>query len=102
MIVDVVADDHIRLFSLFFPMHHAQQDFLEGTAVQPVVGIHHFKIFAGSVGESGVDSGAMPSVCLVDYLNGFRKTQGILIGNLRRCIGGTIVYDNNFHIISKG
>ena len=98
--VDKITDQHIkrRLSTGQFPQN--VKNFPIGFSVHPVVTVHHLKIQAGSVADSCIYRFSVPAVFLMNRFYNSGILTGIPVCNLCSPVHGTIIHNDNFHILA--
>ena len=96
MVIDVIGDNHVGVCSLLFPVHDAEQNFLQGSGVQPIIGIHKIQPFPLCKFDSGIARCGHPRIRPVNDLHP-RPALCIPVGDLSGTVCGTVVHQNHLH-----
>ncbi len=108
MVVNIIAYKQIRHLTdqTSFFSHTKSPDPRKQSGIcrliQPVIRIHHLKIGPCRQLQPLVDAGPMAAVLLVDRPDDTRIPRRIIVCDLCRGICGTVIYNNDLHVLSAG
>ena len=99
LLVDKIRYQHINLLTLIVKVAKQRQDSAQRLFVYPVVAVHHFKIFPPGSAKPLVDRISMAAVFFIYHPDNSGVFFHIFVGDFRRTIRRTVVYDENLDLI---
>ena len=98
-LIDKITDQHIQAGIPCGDISQRLQNPEISALFHPVITVNHFKIQTRSLFQSRIDRRSMSSVLLMNRFNNRRISGRILICNGSRPVCGTVIHDQNFHIL---
>ena len=103
LIINIVADHHIRCFSLMHQFCQLRQHLRIIFLIQPVIAVYDFEIQAGGIFQTGVDCLSVTAVFLMYCFDNGWIFGSIFICNLCGSVfGRTVIHNDNLHLFSAG
>ena len=100
MFIDIIADKHIHTLAVLSELFQSIQHNPVAVCIQPVVWIHNLEIHASGIGNTGIHCTTMTCILLMDRTADPRILCFIFIRNGSCAIAGTVIYNNNLHVLA--